>query len=368
MGFDSGSISCRFFALPSDMPSTQKCVERFAAHAAPPIDTLTKDPIQGWVSHRHLLDRTINADTVLHAGYPYLQLLKAERKIPTALLRAEIRMEQIVELQARGVAFLDWKTRAEIRKNVTDRLLPQMPPTLHGIEVVLDDREHVLYATATTDKQCDALTLEVQSALGIRLTPLGPAEAAFRRAGVDVNSLAPTSLSPECEDSQASGSVGQDFLTWLWFISERRTGGVRLGGGDEFGIMIEGPLVFVLEGEGAHEATLRRGSPMISAEAKTALLAGKKLRRAVVNLARGEELWRGTIDADTFVFRGLRLPKGEAVDRTGRFQERMLALRTFRETFFSAYEMFLAERATPSRWASTRAEIHEWVASRKAKR
>ena len=368
MGFDSGSVSFRLFALPSDMPAIPDCIERFAAKVVPPINTLGKDSLQGWVSNRHLLDRTINADTVMHAGYLYLQLLKAQRKIPPALLRAEIRMEQLVELQARGVAFLDWKTRAEIRKSVTDRLLPQMPPTLHGIEVVIDEKAEVLYATATTDKQCDALSLELQTTLGIRPVPLDPTEAAFRRGGVNVGALAPTSFSPECEDSEASGSIGQDFLTWLWFISEQRTGGVRLGSGDEYGIMIEGPLVFVLEGDGAHEATLRRGAPMISAEAKTALLAGKKLRRAVVNLARGEDVWRGTIDADTFVFRGLRLPKGEAVDRTGRFQERMLALRTFREAFFTAYDLFLSERSVPSNWVSTRAEIHQWIATRKTKR
>ena len=52
--------------------------------------------------------------------------------------------------------------------------------------------------------------------------------------------------------------------------------------------MLEGPLTFFREGEGAHEAVLRKGTPLNSREAGTALYCGKKLKRAKLVLAEGD--------------------------------------------------------------------------------
>lgn len=80
MGFESGAISFRAFYLPGGMP--EDFVARFARHAAPPVDRLGRDPVSGWVTGRHLLDRFIEEDTAIVAGYPRLTLMKAEKKIP----------------------------------------------------------------------------------------------------------------------------------------------------------------------------------------------------------------------------------------------------------------------------------------------
>ena len=364
MGFESGSVSCRMFYVQGRMP--EDCVKRFAAHAAPPIDTVGSDPVSGWVSGRHLLDRKITDENATVAGYLRLTLVSAQRKVPEALLRAECQMEELAEMQARGTAFLKRDARMEIRKNVLDRLLPAMPPTLKGMPMVHDAQNDLVYAAAMSDKQSDALILAVREAVGVTLIPLTPATAALRRKQVNARDLDPSSFSPEFEDEQSSDSLGQDFLTWLWFFAEMRGGLVKTDR-QEFGVILEGPLTFVLEGNGAYETVLRKGTPLVSAEAKTALLSGKKLKSARVTLARGEEMWSVRLDGDEFLFRGLAMPKGAQLDPISRFQERMLLLETFREAFLQCYDIFLGERANASAWKKTVKEIHGWVANRVAK-
>ncbi len=120
----------------------------------------------------------------------------------------------------------------------------------------------------------------------------------------------------------------------------------------------------MLEGNGAHETVLRKGEPMVSPEAKTCLLSGKKLRSAKLTIARGEEIWSFTLDADEFIFRGLKLPDTEAMDAVTKFQERMAFLDTFRDIFFLLFDRYIDERKTPGTWKGIQKDIQSWVAER----
>jgi recombination associated protein RdgC len=177
----------------------------------------------------------------------------------------------------------------------------------------------------------------------------------------------PTSFSPEVEDSDASVSPGEDFLTWLWFLSEARGGTVALDSIGTTAILIDGPLTFFSETGGAQEAVVRKGEPRLSAEAKTALLGGKKLRRAKLTLALDDErTWSTTLDA-SFAFRGLKLPEGEKLDAVSKFQERQIYLDQFRSGFFELYDRFCRDRVDSSAWSSTLAEMQTWIRDRKTR-
>lgn len=365
MGFDRGSASFRMFYLPGGLPVDY--LERFKKHAAPPMSALGREPLQGWVTHRHLLDNNITEDSAHLAGYLFLTLMKAERRIPPALLNVELKMEELARLQADGRAFLKRSERSEMRKEITERLLPQMPPQLTGIPMVYDPDGQLMLAQAMSDKQADAFMLGVKETLGTMPFAVTPEAAALRRLQVNVRDLAPTSFSPECSDSDGGDKLGHDFLTWLWFFSEMQGGTLQSKDFGKFSVMLEGPLTFIREGAGAYEAVLRKGSPLIAAEARAALLAGKKLAGATVNLVRGEDVWRGNVDAGNFRFRAWRLPKGDAVDPVGRFQERMLSLQVMTGMWMECFDRFLQVRGKASKWKDERSEIHKWVSERQAK-
>ena len=191
-----------------------------------------------------------------------------------------------------------------------------------------------------------------------------PENIASKDAGVNIQNWGPASFSDELEDGMVDGTAGREFLMWLWFCSEKRGGLATIPDVGEIAYMVEGPLTFVMEGKGAHEITLKKGEPMLSAEAKTSLISGKKLKKAKVQFVRGEEIWAFTFDADEFIFRSLKLPQTESFDRVGKFQERMVLLETFRQTFFHLFSEFVKERNSSNAWKETKETMRKWVADR----
>lgn len=366
MSFESGSVSFRAFYLPRAMP--RNAVERFAEHAAPPIETLSDGEINGWVSGRHLLDRKITEQNARFGGFLRLTLMKAEKKVPESLLRAECKIEELARLEAEGVERLSSAARSEIRRSVEARLLPRMPPTLKGLPFVHDEKAEQIYAAALSDKQLDAFQIFFTQTVGFSLIPVLPETASLKRRQANVKDWRPTSFSPELSDDEMPDTPGRDFLTWLWFVAEARGGMIKAGELGDFAVMVEGPLLFVREGDGAHETALRKGAPLLSAEAKTALLAGKKLKRAKITLARGDLSWTCALDADSFVFRGLKIPEGEKLDAVSRFQDRMAKLDIFLGAFLSLYDRFVDERRDAKIWKDAQADLHRWVSGRKTRR
>jgi hypothetical protein len=361
MAFDSGSVSFRLFYLQQTYDSG--LIDAFAKHAAPGIASLNRDPLTGWVTGRHLFDREITEEKCLFGPYLHAQLMRAEKKVPASLLRAYVKMEEDVELRARDAEFLPRAVKAEVKQRVTESLLPKMPPTLTSIPVVVDFRNDLLIAAALSDKQIDTLSPVFKETAGTLPILLTPETAALRRKQVNANDLDPVSFSPDTSlELPHESTLGMDFFTWLWFIWEKEGGVFHLPDGREAGIMLEGPVTFFREGQGAHEAVLRKGTPLNSREAGTALLCGKKLKRAKVVIAQNDDVFSATLDAD-FAFRSLKLPKGEQTEAAGKFEERMLFIETFWSAWLALYDRFLDLRVDSKKWPDTLAAMRAWIAN-----
>ena len=361
MAFDSGSVSFRLFYL--QQPYDSSLIDAFAKHASPPIDSLSRDPISGWVSGRHLFDRELTDEKCVIGPYLHAQLLRAEKKVPASLLRAHVQMEEDIERRARETDFLPRAVKTEVKQRVTESLLPKMPPTLTSIPVVVDFRNNQLIAAAMSDKQIDTLSPAFKETAGSLPILLTPETAALKRKQINANDLDPVSFSPDPSlEPPQEATLGMDFFTWLWFAWEKEGGVYHLPDGREFGVMLEGPITFFREGQGAHEAVLRKGSPLNSREAGTALLCGKKLKRAKVVIAHGDEVYSATLDAD-FAFRSVKLPKGEQNEPAGKFEERMLFIETFWTAWLSLYDRFLDLRTDPKLWAKTLDAMRQWIAN-----
>ena len=364
MSFEKGSVSFRMFFAQRDFAEAD--IEKFAAATLPPLNTLAEEEVHGWVASRHILDRNITEETAYLGGYLRLTLTQAKKTVPTSLLQAECAVEEVATMEAEDKTYLNQQARTEIRKTIKERLLPDMPPQLKGIDFVFDERSHIIYCTATSEKQLDAFVLSLMQTTGVIAQVADPEAMALKDAGVDIADWAPTSFSEEVDDGMVDGAAGREFLTWLWFCSEKRGGLENIPEVGEIAYMIEGPLTFVMEGKGAHEITLRKGAPMLSSEARTALISGKKLKKAKVQFVRGEEAWSFTFDADEFIFRSLKLPQTETFDRIGKFQERMVLLETFREMFFHLFKKFVKERNDNKIWKETKQAMRQWVVERPA--
>ena len=363
MPFDRGSMTFQTCQLPRPMP--EDALARFAAKAAGSLDAVRDEPQLGWVSGRHLLERRIDEETAYLGGYLHLCLRHAERKIPPALLRAECRMTELAAMAEKKTDRLLRKERRAIREEVTARLLPEMPPQLSGTPFVLDaDAQRVFVGTASL-KQLDVFLAFFQQSIGFEPVPLTPELIAEESFGVHPDAVPSLNFSPDLPDAAAAGTLGQNFLTWLWFFQEQRGGALPRTQLGEFGLRLDGPLFFVGEGGGGLEFSIRKGMPTISAEAKAALYVGKKLKQAKLVLVRGRgEEWSGSLNADDFVVRGLRLPQGEAMDPGSVFEERMTNLYVFEKVFTALFERFLNEVSVPDKIRALQKEIKEWVRDR----
>ena len=365
MPFDNGSITFRACHLPQPMP--KDALERFTAKAAASLEHLKDEPQWGWVSGRHLLESRIDEETAYLGGYLRLCLRQAERKIPSALLKAECCMVELSRLAEKESGMLNRKERKTIKEEVTDQLLPQMPPQLSGTQFVVDSNENRLYVGAASQKQLDLFLGFFCQTVGFEPIPMLPEVVAVDQFNVDPDAIPPLNFSPDMPDGAAGGTLGQNFLTWLWFYQEERRGVLPKTQLGEFGLMFDGPLVFVADGPGALESSIRKGMPTISAEAKAALKVGKKLKQAKLLLSRDREQWSVTLDADEFVFRSLKLPEGEAMDPGSIFEERMTNLYIFQKVFYSLFQRFIMEFKEPSKILAFQEKAKKWVRERDEK-
>ena len=368
MSFESGSIGVRAYFQPKDWP--EDALERFARHAAPPLKLLGTHELHGWVGGRHLLDTPIDEDGGRHGGYLRLTLMQAERRVPPALFRAECMMEELAWMRAEGKAFVDRETRRRIRKMVMERLQPTMPPTLRGIPLIHDTNEGLLYTGALSDRQHDALVAGVRGALGVSIIPVTFETLVAAKIRANVKNWNPTSFTPDISDEESGLTPPEDFLTWLWFAIETDGGVFDIPQEGSVGVALDGPLLFTAEGErAAQEAVLRRGAPLSSAEAQTALRGGKKLRRARLTLSAHPRTWSCTFDAGQFVFRGLKVTEPEErVDAVSLFQNRMAELGGFFRVMGGLVARFARLRAHTDEWSKTRAAIHAWTSKRRGRR
>ena len=369
MPFDSGTVSFRVFENDTSA-TTDEVLAGLKSYSAPPLDTLDKEPLAGWCSTRFIGDLDLSEETCKSGRFIRAQLMKAEKKIPSSLLKVYCKMEEIAEMNARGVKFLNRKTRSEIKARISEQLLPQMPPTLTAIQMVHDTESSRVYASAMSEKQHDAFCLGFNRATRLKPSALGPESAAERLFQVNISVLEPQCFSPDDDVDAVANEVGMDFLTWLWHFWEVGDGEFKTPQGDKVALMLEGPAVFHHEGSGAHEISVRRGLPLQSCEAKTALMSGKKLKSVKLTLTRGEDVFSATVNGRDFSFASLKIAlDSKAADESKydpetNFQNRIGGVKFFADTFFHLYGVFLQEITAPKTWAKTLASMKEWISNR----
>ena len=363
MSFESGSVSFRMYALPRSMP--EPVLEGFLERIAPSLENIREEAVYGWVTGRHLFDRKIDEESAFYGGYLRLCLLEAQRKIPVSLLRAELKQEEMIRLSINSSGYLSRKEKTEMKQEIVDRLLPSMPPQLKGMTFIHRPDDGTLYAETLAEKQVDTFTSYMREAIGFPPQVITPESLAMTLGHTDTSQWMPCSFSADVDADRTSDLAGHDFMTWLWYQSETNPDHVPAGPEGEIGVLLEGPLTLVMEGGGAHEITLRKGNPVQSAEAKACLKAGKKLRKATVNLVRGDLVWRLTLDGETLAVRSLKLISPEnALDSVSLFQDRARQVEVVGDLLKGLFSAFVEERKSKEAWGKRVASMQNWVNDR----
>lgn len=165
--------------------------------------------------------------------------------------------------------------------------------------------------------------------------------------------------------ADSHGFLGEEFLTWLWFRWEADGGEFTLTGGRVVGVALDDFLAFAAPSDDETEQTLRRGLPTRTAEARTALRQGHRLRKARLLVAEGSRQWSATLDAPTLTLTGVKLPDDAEecesdADRTADRAANWLALH---EILQALYARFLQERLRPDYKKAVAEPQARWMAS-----
>ena len=160
--------------------------------------------------------------------------------------------------------------------------------------------------------------------------------------------------------------LGQDFLTWLWYVSETPPhNNFQTKDGRAFSVRME-QRICVQGGEGENRDTATvSGTLSELKEARLGLSFGKKVTRALILFEREAETWRFSLRAEDFAVSGMKMPAAErnaapGDDPDAIFFERMYALETCMEMFNIVYGTFLTRRVAPL-WEEEVSRVRAWI-------
>ena len=333
------------------------------------IDNVKADPVVGWAGWRHA-EAPIDEENTTCGGFIRFQLVGAQRKIQAALFKDECRRQELAFMASTGIGGVPSKEKRRIKADVKERLTMKMPPIIKTVEVIIDIKNKTVYVGTVSQKDVDNVTFLLHKCLEVEIVPLSPDMIVFETLGIHEVEIPQLCFAGSKDDT---AHTGRDFLTWFWFFSEQYGGKTKIHDTGDFESMIQGPLLLAnptSEAKGSAESSVKKGGcPTASAEARAALLAGKKLKKSKLLIVRGQEVWSGTFDADKFAFSGLTFPEGEEMEQHARFAGRVLNMEILTRALVGYFMRFLGEFSiAPGEMSATtiNTKIRAWAEERES--
>ncbi|MFW6286493.1 MAG: hypothetical protein ACOC29_00995 [Candidatus Sumerlaeota bacterium] len=158
--------------------------------------------------------------------------------------------------------------------------------------------------------------------------------------------------------------LGTEFATWLWYCSEKKDPTIELPDGETCEIVFEKDLILASEAGQAVASALKGESPSLAPEAVAALMAGKKVKRAKINLISDNMNWTFTINGETFDWGSLKMEVPPSLPFDELVPVRLNALEEFHRLFALLFEKFLSIRLDGGDWSDLVGEMRQWIASK----
>lgn len=331
----------------------------------------------GWIAGDHILDRKFDLAKNIVADTLQWALRIDAFKIPPDLLRAYT-AEELEGLAASNPSGNPSnRQRREAKDRAKERLEDEardgrfVKRKAHGILWDLPSGEVMVSGAGAP--ALDRLYPLFDETFGTGLEPLSAGRHAFllaetRNQGRAIDDATPSSLVPgrstdrmhwSPEDSSRD-FLGNEFLTWLWFVVEERGDSLELGDKSEVAVLPVRTLTLECPMGETGKETISSDSPTRLPEARRALQSGKLPRKMGFIISRQDQQYEFTLAAETLAVSGLKLPAPEGDNERVRDEERIGFLRDFLETIDLMYDAFLAVRASDD-WAAELGRMRQWL-------
>lgn len=180
---------------------------------------------------------------------------------------------------------------------------------------------------------------------------------------------------------KSKGFLGKEFLTWLWYQAETTGGSISVtpsnsgGGGGaasepvQIELWVDDRVTLEAAIGHVHTQTLKGGDPSQSAEASTALRAGKVVKEMKLGMnVPGIGEITCVLGADELAPRSLQLPQpADELHQDEGFSLlsfRLLACEQFCAILDGLFALFLESRLDQGEYLKVRQDMKQWVQAR----
>src|SRR5258706_802903 len=384
MGFASGSITFRRFAVVGEFPAqvNEQTLEKLAEPALQPGELEIKEIEYGWNGGRHIFDDQFSFENNVFADCLFFALRIDTNKVPGTVKKAYTLIEEASIARKNPSGFLSKSQKQEAKETVTQKIEEDMKSGRFRrskiIPLLWDLANQTVYCSAgganfeklaeifERSFKCELQPLSAGS-LGQRLL----VENGKRR---DYEDLKPTRFAHGPEgDSQhpdypwvAKGPepknfLGNEFLLWLWHHADAKDGEVHTQGAGDVALLFDRLLdlddTYVATGKAALPGT----GPTRMPEAKARLSTCTVPCKAAITIHAQGNQYDFTFNPEQFLLASAKLPEIEDADSPRvLFEERIALLRDLAKTIDAMYQAFLTVRAS-STWEGQSNTIRKWI-------
>ncbi|MFA4987141.1 MAG: recombination-associated protein RdgC [Candidatus Brocadiia bacterium] len=375
MGIIAGSTTfTRYYASKTKIdPFGEGFEQNIRRNASHNIETLSTDKAVGWVAPTHLLDANLSLEKTVFGDWLCIVMRADHRSVPSNLLKAYVEIE-IDGLLRNGKGKIARKEKLEIAEKVHDEMIKKVLPRIAGTDVAWNLKTGDVFVGTQSAAALDSFAVLFKDTFGVEVYPADIREMVGRFGSEELSfkfsDLLPSNFTQKEAPSQnpdgsvlplADEFIGREFLTWLWYASETRSGDFKLLDKTSVSILVEDFLVFATGEKEGQKSILRNGTPTSSAEAYISMKSGRMLEKAKITLADSEQEWHFTLSSNSLSISGLKLPKGEERHPAGRARERCDALRRLEKYIDGLFLSFLKLRTGEKEWEIERRRLMDWI-------
>ena len=174
MSLLQGSLSLRRFLVLGPVPTEDDLQEGLRQDAFRPFEDGLEEERLGWCDWRNLLILPPDKDWVTQERFAIFGLRLDTRKVPTALLKAQVELKLQSLQKDKDLAFVGREARISLADEVKAELLLKVLPTPRVSEVAWDLKGGMLWTTASSTRTQSALIGLFIKSFGCELQPLAP--------------------------------------------------------------------------------------------------------------------------------------------------------------------------------------------------
>ncbi|MBN9519016.1 hypothetical protein J0H58_10950 [bacterium] len=379
MGFFAGRVSFLRFAVQADAPRAfgDEHLDQLREHAAGKQAAATADGVEaGWAAGKSVLDLSFDlAKNVINDCLTF-DLRVDTDKLPGDLLKAYYEADLAALARENPSGFASARQKKEAKESSRERLEHEARDGRYKkrkCSPVLWDRHgnEVLFG-ATSSSQADRLSDLFGRTFGggLELVTAGRrAEVLAAQFGLTGAAEAPSRFVADAGDEVAwvpgggpADFLGNEFLLWLWFLTDRDADTLDLADNSEVTLMPARTLTLACPRGVTGTGTLASEGPTRLPEARRAAQAGKLPRKMGLTLVRHDQQYELTLHAETLAVGSCKMPDlpEDVTDARAKLDERASQVRELVETLDLLYGRFLAVRLSAD-WAGELERVRRWL-------